>query len=609
MDEEISKHTVHGGEYKHTPHYIASVTITRLEHENVAYTRKTIVNARFQAVHCCGEMDFVSEKGLIECWEIAHILTSDGSWGSGESHLVNDFLKMDVEYFFAKLLRMTECTKDDLTVVSYMIDNIAFVHDRCYIILLRAYMFGYPNTLWCRDEVDSDNTGGIIQESAKNITALQFCCHTDVIPLSVLKILLEGDALVDTTNDGGDTPLMMAVVRRDGDFPLKVKALIDYGARIDTYNLCFQNSLHIAVAGQNMKGVSIILEARRERIRCATEPSSIVSFDTRLQERCALDPDPLHFPDEDQSTPLVIAVNFLRNSYKTRRELMSMLIDAGADGDTDIHRENRAFVAKRSTTGAPPPCYGIITCHLFEDFVIYVTIHKDNFCMELKADLNILSFCLDESKSILPIGEFDIEEVWLACRHQRFDFSSEVDGLDFDVHFDVMKDSRGQIKIRGCNDGTAYKLSIRFPRGPFLSNGWVETLSEGRVFSHTIVLYKGHTLAHHAVLCPNIDMRRSIVNIAIPVSNPLRKCVDGFTATETIEALLRGTVMPWQVSHLVGRLRKNQDAMFKYILKDTESDKTTIGPRKNKKTIKRTNKCSPFHQLSDDVCRMILSYM
>ena len=164
--------------------------------------------------------------------------------------------------------------------------------------------------------------------------------------------------------------------------------------------------------------------------------------------------------------------------------------------------------------------------------------------MELKADLNILSFCLDEEKSILPSGGFDIEEVWLACRHQRFDFAYGVDGLDFDAHFDVMDNSRGDIQIGGCNDGATYKISIRFPRGPFLSNGWIETLSEDRIFSYTTVVYKGLTLAHHAVLCPGMEMRRSIVNITFPESNPLRKCVDGLTAAETIEALLRGTVMP-----------------------------------------------------------------
>jgi len=580
---------------------VGTNTIVALDEENNVYSRTEILDARLQAKNKCDEMDFVSWKGLGECWRIAHVLISDESWGSGKSHLVDMYLKWDVEGFFKRLLRSTDTTTHTITVMSFMLNNLEFVEDPLFVTILRAYIFGYSRTLWSKEEVGPENTAGLVTERERNITAIQFCCHTNVIPVAVLKTLLEADISIDTPNDSGDTPLMMAVFRSDGNFTIKAKHLINYGARIDIYNICFQNSLHIAVAGHNMDAISLILEARSERIRCASQPISLVPFDTRLQERRRLDPDPLHFPDEGHATPLVLAANIEHKTYWMRLQIMKALIDAGANGDCDINREERALDAAYFTPGKLPSFYGIITCHLKEeeDFVIYLTVQKDAFCLEVKADLNVLRFCLDEDKSILPSGDFDMEEVWLSCHHQRFDFSAEVDGNDFDIHFHVMDSSRAEIVVCGSNEGAAYKLCVRFPRGPFTSTAWAETLSEGSVYHSDLTLCKGHTLAHHAVLCPDMNTRRIIVNDIMPLCNPLRRCNDGLTATETLELVLEGTVLPWQVKQLVSRLRKNQDAMSTYILKDP----------KEKKKKKRPKFISPFHFLSDDVCTIILRFV
>ena len=445
---------------------LARKTMREMEMQHVVYSRQDIVSARFKAVHRHREMDFTSESGLIECWKIAHVLTSDESWGSGKSHLVCDNLKLDVEMFFMRLLKSTEPDEPSHTVLRFILNNIGFIEESHFVVILRAYLFGFTGSYGSVEDVNIENTSGVVQEKMFNMTALQLCCHTDAIAVVVLKTLLEAGIEVDDCNDNGDTPLMMAVFKPDGNFPVKTKLLLNYGARIDEYNICFQNPIHLSVAGQNLEGLKIILEARRERMRWSCSNNLLRDFDTRLQERRPLDPDPLHFTDEDHETPLTIAVNFSRIHYKMRIEMIQLLKDAGADGDSDINRETRNSMAKIYTPGVLPSCYGILTCHLFADFVVYMTVHKENFRMELKADFNVLRFCVDENASVLPNVDFDIDEIWMACRNQRFDFAANVDGIDFDVHFHELDTQPSIIKVVGCNEGAAYKTTHQSEKLP-----------------------------------------------------------------------------------------------------------------------------------------------
>ena len=588
---------------------IALDTIAEMEMEHPTYSREEIVRARFTAAQHCYAMDFTSEAGLIECWQIAHVLTSDESWGLGKANYVCEYLQVDVEFFFSELLKNTQLQCDSLTVLSYMIKHIEFIQHRFFIIILRAFIFGFSRTLWCSQTINPRQTAGLLEDACQDLTAVQLCCHTDVIPACVLKTLLEAGRLgtrssIDAANDDGDTALMMAVFRAHGQFPNKVKHLLDYGANIDVYNICFQNALHMAIAGENLEGLAMLMKSRRERIRCMAAPDSISAFDTSRQIRSALDPDPLHFPDEHHETPLTIAVNYAKINNKSRIEMIAMLIHAGADGDSDIHRETRLVAARKYTPGVLPPCYGLITCVMDHEFVIYLTVQKDTFCMEMKADLNILGCAVDATESILPSSDFDIDKVWISCRNQRFDFAAGVDGMDFDIHFEFMDTDQEEIIIVGCDEEASFKLSLRFPRGPVMDVAWIETVEDAYIFNYSTCVYKGHTLAHHAVLCPHLNLRRKIVGFTSGLCNPLRKCLDGRTAVDTFEDLLAGTTVPWGVKNLLKRMQRNEDWMATYIHKEVKLR------HHYSKTLKRiANSRSPFHRLSDDLQRTILSFI
>ena len=588
---------------------LAFKTFIRLEQENVEYSRNDVEIAREKATIGYGMTKFETEEGLVECWEIAHVLTSVYCWGGGKCHIVDEYMKQGVEHFFASLLHKTNTNTQAMSVMGFMVDNIGAVNEPYYLLLLRAHLYGFPGTLWYCHDVNYGNTSGAIMETYNEITALHFCCLSDAIPAKVMKQLLEADISVDLCTDEGDTPLMLASYRADGEFPTKLKHLITYGASIDIYNICLQNCLHLAIAGENLEGLHRLMDARRERIRCDDTTFSLVDYDTRLQDRTPLDPDPLHFGDENHETPLTIAVNYAVIPYKMRMEMIDILLDAGADGDMDIHREKRALDAQRRTPGVAPSFYGLITCTLHGEFVIYATIQKDIFCLELAVDFNILQFCVDYEESILPFwNSDDLDAVWYACRNQRLDFASTVDGCDFDIHFNLM--GIGEAIIITKHDEEAdFKVCIRFPRGPFYSEEWLDVLSQMHVFSFKTSMYKVQTLAHRAVACPHTDLRHSIVHFTMDICNPLRKCDMGMTATETFEALLVGTVVPHNVRSLVRNMRKKQDNMMTYIFRDALLIPGQLPVVKASVNRKRPKFRSPFHDLSEDICRMILGFM
>ena len=348
----------------------------------------------------------------------------------------------------------------------------------------------------------------------------------------------------------------------------------------------------------------MILESRRECLGCADQSDPLAySFSASNRIRSKLDPDPLHFPDERYETPLTIAVNHATMNYKRRMEMISMLIEDGATGDIDVYRESRLVHARTYTPDVLPPCYGIITCNLFYEFVIYMSIHKESYCVEMRVDLNVLRFCVDHMESVLPTN-FDYDKLWMSCHNQRFDFASSVDGLDFDVHFDVMDTARGDIVVVGCDEGATYKLSIRFPRGPFETREWIDTVEESYIFSYSTAVYKGYTLAHHAVMCPNVHLRCLIVGVASSICNPLVKCCEGLTATQTLDYALEGMTLTPNVQMLLQSMKINQDWVSTYVHKNCD---LLVD---DNKTLKRlVNSRSPFHGLSDDLQRHILSFV
>jgi hypothetical protein len=348
----------------------------------------------------------------------------------------------------------------------------------------------------------------------------------------------------------------------------------------------------------------MLLKSRRECLGYEDQSDWLAySFSASNQIRSKLDPDPLHFPDERHETPLTIAVNHEEMNHKRRMDIISMLMEAGATGDVDVYRESRLMDARKYTPGVLPPCYGIITCCLFHEFVVYLSIHKDSYCVEMRVDLKVLLFSVDHMESILP-PNFDFDKLWMSCHNQRFDFAASVDGLDFDIHFDVMDTARGDILVVGCEEGATYKLSIRFPRGPFETGEWIDTVEESYVFSYSTSVYKGYTLAHHAVMCPNVHLRDLIVGAASSICNPLVKCYDGLTATQTLENALQGMTSTSNIRMLLRSMQLNQDWMSTYVHKDCD----LLG-HYNKHMKRVVNSRSPFHRLGEDLQRHILSFV
>jgi hypothetical protein len=73
---------------------------------------------------------------------------------------------------------------------------------------------------------------------------------------------------------------------------------------------------------------------------------------------------------------------------------------------------------------------------------------------------------VDENASVLPNVDFDIDESWMACRNQRFDYAANVDGIDFDVHFHELDTQPSIIKVVDCNEGAAYKTTHQSEKLP-----------------------------------------------------------------------------------------------------------------------------------------------
>jgi len=162
--------------------------------------------------------------------------------------------------------------------------------------------------------------------------ALQTAADHDSIDAFVLKNLLEAGASVDIANDNGDTALMLCVQRISSKSSAKLSHLVDYGANIDTFNICFQNCLHLAVLSQNVSAVGIILENREKR-----RASVVGALGTKKRQRNEehIWPDPLHFLDEFHETPMATLHRIKKMRQKTRIGIMELLVGAGAVADGD----------------------------------------------------------------------------------------------------------------------------------------------------------------------------------------------------------------------------------------------------------------------------------
>ena len=568
---------------------------TRVRELSRTFSYDEIRVARHKASTFDGRWDYTEQLDLIDAWAVARVLTSDSAWGIGRKHIINEF--GDVTAFFRDLLGNTEPIdelRENPSVINFMISYLHESQDPSFPTILRAYLYGFPETL---DLTIDANTDLLVSHNA-----LQTAADHDSIDAFVLKTLLEAGSLVDIANDNGDTALMLCTQRVSRNSAVKLSYLLDYGANIDNFNICFQNCLHMAVLSENIDAICAILANRDTRLAAARQTKK------RCREGDGTWQDPLHMKDEVHETPMM-TVHRKKMSCKTRMQIVELLVEAGAVADVDVDRESRVAVARK--TGGVVPSFGLANCQIIDDITVFISIHKPTYSMDVTVSLDMLHMSVDKGCSTLPhssMADFDMKLLFMLCANQRFSCDGDIDWVDFDLHFNTDA-TGGNTKIVGCNDGGAFKAAIRFPKGPCPLYFWTDgfDFDTNICFEWHITMNKCYTFAHHAALirCPTI--RSQLMSIARPLCNPLIKCKDGCTALETLQQTLHGIHTRWDTRRLIGSMRRDHDYILTYIHRDAVTTSSGSVAKRLKK--KANSTMSPFWRLPDDVCRHILSYL
>lgn len=582
-------------------------TLRTIQRKNPSYSDEEIANARQKARTFRGRRDYRIHADRLDAWAVLHVLTSDSAWGSGRSHKVDVLLTRDVKSFVKDLLKAVEpntLLQFDPSVAHFMVIYKDSMYDPSYLWMLRAYIYGFMSSINITTDLDSTVYAGT--------TALQMAANCVHIPVYILKTVLESGALVDMENDFGETALTLCVAHISTESTCKLLELLDYGADIAHYNVYMQTALHVTVSNGNVRALEILLDVRKERIRRSSgERRYITSWDMRLRANYALDPDPLHLPDQCHQTPIMRLSDSGGMSAYLREEIFELLVSAGAVGDENLHHKKRLAVARKQGNGEAPPFWGVINCQFLGDFVMFIIMHKELCSVEVTVSIDMLLLCVDHTESVLPPGHmsnFDIRMVFIRCMKQRFDFDAGVDGIDFDVHFDVCDSSGLSASIVGVHEGGSYKLAVRFPKGPCPTSLWTETLAFPPSFTWDITMDKQYTLAHYAAMIECKELRRRMVYLARPLCNPLLRCANGLTAADTLEKQLVGKTMCWDVKRLLAKMRRDERQMLSYVHHGALM--LLVGGRTVANTTnRRVTTKSPFHDLSDDICRTILSFL
>ena len=642
---------------------------------NLRYSPQDIDNALLDVNKWIYEWDYSKTKDLEEAWDLFLILTSDESWGGGRMHLVDKKFKQVVRDFMRDLLRWSEPNEwrdKGLSVITFIIENIESVNEETFVRMLRGALLAYPKSY------NSCATSGL--ENENNFTALQLAADCEHIPLVVMKTLLEGGVEIDFANDNGDTALMLAIFRQYGGVGCKAEVLLDYGANIDLYNISLQNCIHLAVVGENVEGLRLILSVREERLHrwegnmqeggegkeiqqcngaksgntlipntAGTEALTAGTEQVSLRCKDVLNPDPLHMKDDDHRTPLVALAFMQSTDYKVREEILQMLVAAGSSADIDVAKEVRSQTAKRKHdalggTGVPTSqAFGIINCQHGGDYLVFVTVRKHDYVMDIIAGLDVLLLFVDKDISVLPpksLLYFDMESFFMQATSKRFECDGTLDGIDFDLHFNIPDRHGFDTEIVQDMEKADYKMCLRFPKGPCPLRFWTMEVEPQPMFKSRILIDRGYSLAHHAVLCKEQNLRRKMILMARSLCNPLVKCSGGQTAADLLEVVLQrtstNTSSNWELRRFLRDMKKSHDAMLTYVFRDAfllkanvtwtkqeqadaiqqrtvaelSSQNTATKRSKSKSSVKDVaKKESPFAPLPDEVCKFILSYM
>ena len=586
------------------------------------------------------------EDDLPAAIRILNVLTSDEAWsgnGSGKGvYRVKSCFKLKVRTFLRDLLHLIEqdsSLRYTPGVVDFMVVYFGHVHSVFFVKILRAYILAFQDTGDSR-YIDLGD------EDSKEYTALLFAASDNRIPFPVLKTLLEGGADVDLPNQDGDTAIMLAIENHGDVACSKVESLLAYGADIGVYNLCMQNVIHLAVYTMNIPGLRLVLQMRDMWRECDSErqPAKKNLGTTKknlgttkkklIRKTARLDPDPLHLPDHLYHTPLSLVTLCPWANYKTRIEVVEMLVSAGSEADLDLDYEERLRTARVNRgQSAAPRCFGIISTHLLGDrYTIFAIVRKDGYSVKLRMDSDVFQQFIDTEQSVLPppsMSQFSIDNLLICFESQRFDFEVVVDGIDMDIYFNVTGTTGQYTEVVGCDNGAEFKLALRFPRGPCPLDFWIQDV---RGFQAKIVHDKKYTLAHRAVKCKCPKYRRDMFYMTRNLCNPLIQCAGGLTAGETLALQLKGGVFDWDTSRILKVLCKDREDILAHIHPDTslftagcpgtvEEQVTAVATRlqrrqkiDDKKSKKKPNQYSrnkrpgtnPFTWLPDDICERIV---
>ena len=519
-------------------------------------------------------------------WGVFLVLTSDTAWGSVRTCKASETLKGEARVFMRHLLKYT-CDTCDL-IEDYSVVNFLLVYEQCmhhpaFARLLRGVIMAFPETL--EDLSESRNTAGV------HFTALQMAAEDHRVPLPVLKVLLEGNANVEHANDNGDTPLLLACYI-DSDYAKDGRAelLVDYGARIDVYNLQMQNALHLMAESEHRAGMQMLLDARVQQLSRAGGRAVAQTPAARarhIRRSCAvLDPDPLHTPDVFNMTPLTSACLNENMHYKDRAAMVAMLVAAGADADEDVDLRTRTA----AQGGGTPLAYGIMSLQESESEFNQVNfaVRKASQSFEIDVSLDVLVLCVDAAASVLPgrghHPSFSLRSLFMFSRAQRFCFRPDLGGMDFDVHFDIARFPGFTPRFRKSPAHEAqFVACVRMPRGPCQLTVWTHEMDEAAVLEMNVFPDRQYTLAHHAAACRHPDTRRRAVLLAQTLCNPLRRCSEGLTAADTLAGVVRRASAAakraptavsgsgqWALVRLLKGMRQRERVMQEYIHRDAQ---------------------------------------
>lgn len=615
-------------------------------------TRAMMSASKHRAMGCCYHRD---HEEVDRMWGVFLVLTSDAAWGASRVNRLGKAVKSSARAFMHDLLRYTCGSRelsDHYTVANFMNQYVHRMQHPAFARLLRGVIMAFPMSL--------EQVGKASDVNHEYLTALQMAADDHRVPQAVLKVLLEGGACVDHSSDNGDTPLMLACyIGEASGCDGKAEVLLDYGARIDAYNMQLQNVLHLAAESENCAAMETLLRVRELR--------------GGANSAAALHPDPLHMPDLFHKTPLTSVCMNQNVHYKDRVAMADMLVEAGAGADEDIDQQTR----RAAEACDAPMAYGIITYHQLDPNTVYATVRKAGYCFDMEVNLEVLLIFVDEEASVLPGPEspmFSLEWLFMSCKKQRFCFRPDLGGMDFDIHFDLGED--GSERVRSTPSWqTQFMVCVRLPKGPCPLSAWTDefVLEDTAYLEGNFYPDRGYTLAHHAVACVDADTRIRVAHLAEGLCNPLKRCSEGRTAADMLadfalqyaaRAAAATPAVPWSLARLLKRMRKREDTMRQYIHRDAllladgavgtaseqeqavqqrdnkrkrcpaaeaaqdapaakaacAADTTKAGSQKRGKGQAQNNKSataagskrptvSPFAALSDDVCRLILSFV